>query len=101
MGSTREIVQSPVYQGKDERVAYALTTTQWGSGPTDVTVKIFDGSGTDVSATCLSGTASVAGDIITTPLVVSLTSGVIYRLEIMFTVDGNDLEPYCLIIAED
>lgn len=95
-----EINESPLEQRPDERISYLLTTTPYGSSPGSVVVAIFDitgGSETDVSSTKLSGTGSVAGDVITTPLVIGLVAKRLYRLEIQFVISGNTFEPYCLI----
>ncbi len=98
----REIIESPLYQGEDEEIAYNLTTTPWGSSPGSVVVKAYELDGTDVSSTVLNGTASVAGDVITTPAVRSLTDGTVYRLEIKFTDgDGNIWEPYFYINGQE
>lgn len=96
MAVPRQVKESPLHQGEDERIAYDLTTTPWGSTPTSVVVvlKNMSAGGTDISGTNLSGAAGTVGDIITTPLVISLTAGVNYRLEIQFVVDGNTLETY-------
>lgn len=88
--------------GRNEQIAWDLVTTAWGS-PTDPVVTLWDVTGTeleDVSATNLSGTASVAGDTITTPYVLGLTPGRLYRLEVQFTCSGNVFEPYVEIQAE-
>jgi hypothetical protein len=88
-------------QGEDEEIAYLLTTTPWGSTPGTIVVKLYEGNDrTDVSATCLSGAASALADVITTPVVKSLTAGLQYRLEIKFTCSGNIFEAYCHINAE-
>ena len=101
MASIREVKESPREQGADERIAYEITTTPWGSTPSAVDVKLFsigaDGSLTDVTATKLSGVASVTGDVITTPLVISLVAGTTYRLETKFTTSGNVLECFMII----
>jgi len=101
MATKRKIEQSPLYQGEDEQIVYTLTTTPWGSSPTSVVVKIKDtATNTDVSSTCLSGSASTTGDVITTPIVKSLTAGSLYRLEIKFTVSGNIVEAWTYIAGE-
>jgi hypothetical protein len=97
----REVKESPFGQGKDESKAYALTTTPWGSSPTSVTVKIYNSAGTDMSSTNLSGSVSVSGDVITTPLVTALTAGERYRLEFKFTCSSNIFEAYVYVIGED
>ena len=103
MPVSREVKEGVQLQGKDEIIAYELTTTPWGSSPTSVVVTLWDvtaATWTDVSATMLSGAASVNGDVITTPLVTGLTAGNIYRLEVKFTTGGNTLEAYAVIQAE-
>jgi hypothetical protein len=96
----RRIIESPLYQGVDEQIAYTLTTTPWGSSPSSVAVVLKNSAGTDVSSTCLSGSASVAGDVITTPVVKSLTADAIYRLEIKFTVSSNIMEVWADIYGQ-
>ena len=89
-------------QGVDERIAYVLTTTPWGSSPTGVSVKAFDvnaGAYTEVTATVLSGSATVSGDRITLPLVHSLTDH-LYRIEIIFICSGNTFEAIIYINGE-
>lgn len=88
MTDIREFIESAIQQGADEVRPYKWTTTPWGSTPSSVTVTLYDGD-TDVSATNLSGSASVAGDVITTPAVTGLTAGKVYRLEIKCTIDGR------------
>jgi len=104
--SPREIKESPWRQGADERRVYALTTTPWGSSPTSVTVTIYplgayNAKGAESSATNMTGTVSVVGDVIETPTIHSLTPGVNYRVEWKFTIDGNVLEAYGIIAAEE
>ncbi len=98
--TTRQVKEGRKYQGVDEQIAYTLTTTPWGSSPIDVDVKIYDDTRTDKSSTCLNGSPSVNGDIITTPLVISLTARMLYRLEIKFTSSGNIFEAFCEILGE-
>jgi len=86
-----DVKESPVDQGRDEEISYTLTTTPWGSTPTNVLVTAYDASATfkDVSSTVLSGSPSISGDVITLPVLKSLTMGHVYRVEIKFTVGGN------------
>jgi len=103
MTVSREVKESKLLQGADEKIAYQLTTTPWGSTPTSVSVKCYDvttGARTDVSSTNLSGSATVAGDVITCPTLQSLTAGSWYRLEIQFVSGGNTWEAYAIIHAE-
>ena len=91
-----------VTQGEDEQLVYSVTTTNWGSSPTSVSVvaKDVSDSNTDVSATVLSGSATVSGDVISLPTVKSLTAGSRYRIEVKFTSGGSIFEGYFLIDAE-
>ena len=85
------VKESPIEQGRDEEIVYALTTTPWGSSPSAVLITAYDATASfgDVSSTVLSGSPSVSGDVITFPVCKSLTMGNIYRVEIMFTTGGN------------
>lgn len=97
---TRRIKESPLVQGVDERIAYLLTTTPWGSSPGTITVVLKSAAGTDVSATYLSGAASVAGDVITTPIIHSLVNDTQYRLEIKFICSGNTFEAWADVYGQ-
>ena len=96
----REIIESPLYQGKDESIRYSLTTTPWGGTPSSPAVSIYDQTGTDVSATNLSGTCNYSGDVIVTPFVTLLEAGKRYRIEIKFTSGGNTFEAYGYVRGE-
>lgn len=100
----REVVGGRRKQGADERIAYALTTTPWGSSPANPLCKLYDvstpGARTDVSSTRLTGSPTVDGDVITTPLVYGLEDDKFYRLEIQFVIGGNTLEAYMELVGE-
>jgi hypothetical protein len=100
MTVSRQFKESPIYQGTDEQIAYQLTVTPWGSSPSSVTVTLKNAQGVDVSAACLSGSASISGNVITTPKVISLVAGEKYRLEIKFTISGNVMEAWGEIWGE-
>ena len=102
MSISREVKESKLLQGADEKIAYQLTTTPWGSTPTSIVVKCYDVTTAreDVTSTNLSGTASATGDVITCPVLQSLTAGNSYRLEIQFVSGGNTWEAYAIIQAE-
>jgi hypothetical protein len=103
MTINRQVKEGTLKQGVDEQVYYKLTTTDWGSTPTSVVVTLFErasGVWTERTSTMLSGSASVTGDVITSPKVAGLTEGLVYRLEFKFTVSGNIFEPYALIECE-
>jgi hypothetical protein len=99
MGDLRRVIESPIFQGKDERIIYTLTTTPWGGSPAAPVVAMYDGE-LDVTTTNCTGSASVSGDVITTPVIHSLTKGKTYRMEVQWTYNGNTLEAYCEIKAE-
>ena len=97
----RQTKERDIVQGIEEEVVYTLTTTPWGSTPIGVSVKAYDMSDySDVSATVLSGSPSVSGDVITLPILESLTAGGMYRIEIQFTAGGNVFEAWFEVVAE-
>lgn len=96
----RKVKESPRHQGEDERIAYTVDTTPWGGYDSGVAVVLKDADGDDISSTNLSGSPSVSGDVITTPLVISLVRNVKYRLEIKWVKSGNTFETHCEIIGE-
>ena len=100
MSGLREFKESPIKQGEDEQIAYYFSSTPWGSNPSNVSAKIYDSHNVDKSSTCLSGTCSVNGDVITIPVVKALVVEETYRLEVKFTCSGNIFEAYCVIAAE-
>lgn len=97
--SVREFVESPWEQGADEARDYVLDTGPWGGSPATPVVKLYDDGYDDVSATKLTGAASVSGDNITTPVVAGLQAGRTYRLEIRFVVEGRTEEAYGQIVC--
>lgn len=100
--SDREVVEGPQIQGEDEKITYTITTTPWGSSPTDVSMVVKDKDGTDVTSTVTSGSISVAGDVITLKPIDSLTTtGTRYRVEVQFTCGGGaPFETYFFIDCE-
>jgi len=99
----REIVESPMEQGKDESISYTLTTTPWGSSPSTISCLVFDitdGAYTDVTSTVMpTNSPSAVGDVITLSPLKLLTADHQYRVEVKFTCSGNVFEPYCIIQA--
>lgn len=94
----REVVEGRQYQGEDESIAYALTTTNWGGTPTSPSVAVFDvrnGNYHDVTSVVMpTNSPSINGDVITLSHLANLTAGRVYRVEVQFTSGGNDLEAY-------
>lgn len=101
MAVRREFVNSPILQGVDEKWAYTVDTSRWpGTGAvTGVVVAMKDSAGANAPAK-LSGAASVAGDIITTPLVIDMVDGVRFRLEVLWVKSGNTPEAWGHIDGE-
>jgi hypothetical protein len=105
--TNRQIKESPLTQGENESIPYTLTTTPWGSAPTNVNVTVWDVTGADstddwedVTETVMpTNDPTVDDDVITLSPLESLTDGHIYRIEIQFTCDNGTFETYCFIFG--
>lgn len=103
---TREFKESPFYQGTDEIIAYKVTVpTSWGTSDfSSLSSKIYSVVGetyTDTTSTNLSGSTTASGQVITTPLVQTLTDGTKYRLEVKWvSSEGNTLEAFAIIYGQ-
>lgn len=99
---SREVQEGAQKQGADEKIIYSLTTTPWGSSPSNVAVVVKDvtENTTDVTGLTTSGSASVNGDVITLPKIQNLTAEHLYRVEVLFDAGGNTFEAYFNIRAE-
>lgn len=100
---TRTIQEGRQYQGVNERIAYSITTTPWGTTPSAVDYKAYDltNSSTDVTTTVFpTGTSSIVGDVITLPLLRALTARHVYKITIKFTSGGNIFECYFEVEAQ-
>jgi hypothetical protein len=97
----RIFVESPLYQGEDERLPYRLDTTPWGGSPSNpsVAIKVND-TLLDVSTTKLAGSASVDGDYVITPLVIDLDK-IKYRLEIKWESGGSTWEAWGYLTGQE
>lgn len=101
MTQQREWLESPVVQGANESIAYALDVSRWGSEPTAVTVVVYDQAGTNVTSTVTTGSPIVqTGTLIYLPTIYHLTAGIEYRVVIKFTVGGHTIDCYGYIRAE-
>jgi len=100
MAVNRKFKESPLEQGSVEKVAYQLTTTPWSSSPTSPAVRCMVNGG-NADSNLLSGSASVNGDVITTPLVQNLVGGATFRLEIEWLSGSVKYEAYGLIECKD
>lgn len=85
-----------VEQRPIERVAYSCDTAAYGGSPSSPSATLYsvasDGTRTP-DATKLSGSASVSGDVVTSPLVINLVAGTNYLLELSFVCGGNTWAP--------
>jgi hypothetical protein len=100
--SLREITQGPVIQGAGETVPYKLTTTPWGSSPTNPSAAVTDvASGATVTSTVMpAGSATVVGDDVFLPLLTALTAGHTYKIAITFTINNAILVAYAYVVCE-
>lgn len=103
--SRRRIKISIQEQGQDEQISWSIDTTNWTTSPSNVTCTLYDItdplSWTDVTSTKMSGSASVASAVISSPEVTGLLDNRKYRLEFRFDDGaGNTLEPYMIIRGE-
>ena len=93
--SAREVIQSDLRQGMEERIPYTITTTPWVSTPasTTVVVKDVDNSFADVTATLMpTNSPTESGDVITLSLLRDGTQDTRYRIEVKFTAGGGTWE---------
>jgi len=102
MPISREVKEGLLFQGADEKVAYTITTTPWGSSPSSVTFKAYnDVTNSDVTSTVYpSGSATANGDVITLPLLQALTAKSYYRIEIKFDSGGNTFELFFRVFCD-
>lgn len=98
----REVKGGELVQGVDEEIVYTVTTTPWGSSPTNVAVTVLDLSddSNDVTATVTSGASSVSGDVITLPKLLSLTVDHRYKVQVEFTSGNSVFVAYLIVVAE-
>ena len=100
---SREIKEGRQVQGTGETIVYTLTVSPSGSSPGSESAKIYSVSGdtyTDVTSTNMTGSASAAGDVITLPAIHSLSIGVLYRVEVTYTISGNTFVTPAEIMGE-
>ena len=101
---SRQVNEGTQVQGESESLRYAITTTPWGTTPTNVAVVAKDvtAGDTDVSSTVLSGSTTIAGDVITLKALGNLTKNHLYRVEVQFTTAyGNTWECYFFVAAQE
>jgi len=104
MTVNRQIIESPVFQGVDEIIAYTLDTVEWGGTPTSPSVTVFDITGdayNDVTATVMpSNSPTVTDDVITLSALKLLAANRQYRVEVKFVISGNTMEAFAIVNGE-
>jgi len=102
MPTTREGKEGLQVQGVDEEIPYTITTTPWGSSPTNVAVVAKnEATSADVTSTVFpTNSPTVAGDVITLSPLKSLTAGTLYRIEVKFTTGTTIWEAYFRVRGE-
>lgn len=98
----REVAEGRQYQGEDESISYTLDVSAVGSSPSSVSVVVKEAfTGTAVTATVMpTNSPTVASNIITLSPLKLLTAGVLYRVEVKYTVSGNILENYFEVMGQ-
>ena len=103
MAEIRRCTPGQYYQGEDEQKSYTINVSNWFTSPTTASAVLFQGS-TDVSASYLSISGSTGATIsactVTTPCIVSLSTGVDYRMEVMVEKSGERLECYFVVTGQ-
>lgn len=102
MTQSKRQIEFPSRQGKDESIPYTFDASKWGiTVPASPTVTVYL-SGTNVTGSTVTGSASVSGSVITLPLIHSLTAGQVYRVELSFTNNGSGLyEAFGFLTGEE
>ena len=96
MQDVLEVAEGIQYQSSDEKQAYKITTTNWVSSPTSPVVAVFIGTtNEDVTSLVFPVNSPSANlDVITLSLLQNLRKGVIYRIEVRFSVGSSVYECY-------
>lgn len=96
MTNKLEVAEGLQEQSSDEKLAYKITTTNWVSSPTSPAVKAYIGTtNEDVTSLVFPTNIPLAVlDEITLSLLQNLRKGVIYRIEVQFSVGSSVYECY-------
>ena len=91
-----EVIEGIQAQSADEEIIYSVTTTNWGSDPSNVSVVAYEeGNSEPVTATVFPVNSPViVEDTITLSPLKKLTAGKAYRIEVKFTSGSNVFECY-------
>jgi len=91
-----EVLEGIQIQSADEEIVYSVTTTNWGSDPSSVSVVAYEeGNPEPVTDTVfpVNSPVIVEDTIMLSPLK-ALTAGKAYRIEVKFTAGSNIYECY-------
>ena len=100
--SPRELSNSPVTQGVDEKIAWSITVLT-GHTPTSITPTVKDLSDSSAVVTndvMPTGSASAVANVITLPLLQGLTANHRYRVEVKYNNGSEVFEPWFIVKAE-
>jgi hypothetical protein len=92
----REVTEGIQDQSSSEEIVYSITTTNWGSDPSSVSVVAYEeGNSEPVTATVFPvNSPIIVDDVITLSPLKALTVGKTYRIEVKFTISLSVLECY-------
>lgn len=97
----RAVIEGVQVQGAGETIRYYLDITQWCAWPTVGGAQITDSSGTDVTATCMSGDCYLVDAVtIAVPYIHDLLAGEDYRVTIAFSEPGHIYTAFFTIRGE-
>ena len=99
----RDVVQSPMPHGSRESVVYRLTTTPWGSNPTNPSLSVIQlSTGEDVTDEVVAaGSIAIAGDVLTLPAIENLVPGRRYQVRVTFDTNGSGLEALAILVCDN
>lgn len=97
----REAIEGVQRQGANEAIRWVVDCQPTPLSVVAVTVEDVTATpAVDVSGTVLSGSAVIAGDAVTLPLLSGLTAGRRYVVRVRYSDGVNTVEPYFRIEAE-
>ena len=90
----QEVIEGLQTQSAEEEIIYKITTTNWGSNPTNVSTTAFDETVKEVCTNSAfpENEPTVDGDIISLSPLKSLIKNRTYKIEVKFKTDGNVFE---------
>ncbi len=101
MPDSLQVIEETLLQSSGESIAYTVDTddyptAQSGNSPTLASATVFTvADDVDMTLTVMpGGSVTVSGTVITLKPLTALTANVTYRVQALFTKDGNIWEPY-------